>query len=144
VAFSRDDQHASLNSRVQDVFQALAEQVRHVFVIERVKGHLAVPAPPDQAELSQQAQLVRDGRLAHLERCGQVANAQLTDSEGRENPHACRVAERSEELCQARCARSIQQLLLSALHLIRMHHLNITSVSIAARHWSPLSKNMSI
>lgn len=61
-----------------DVVDGLLEQDADVVVVQCVNGSPSLPFADDELEMSEQAKLVRDSRLLHLDRVGQ-----LTDRAGR-------------------------------------------------------------
>jgi hypothetical protein len=91
---------ATGNLSLSNVQQSLREHVANVFVIERVKDHLAVLAVLDKPRLPELPQLVRNGRFRHTEQNGKVTDAHLGVLQGAEDFHACGVAEDLEQVGQ--------------------------------------------
>ena len=90
-----------------------------VMIVEGVEDHAAVAARPHQPHAAQQAQLVRDGRLAEAEQPGEVADAELGAGERVEDAHARRIAEDLERLGQGADRRLGEQRRLERGHLRR-------------------------
>ena len=80
--------------------QALAEERDDVAIVERVEHHAPVAARPDQPQIAQQPQLMRDRRFRHPDQRGQVADAQLAVRQRVEDADARRIAQRPEGLGQ--------------------------------------------
>ena len=90
--------------------ESLAHELDDMVICEGIPGLLAVFAVLDEPGRAQDAQLVRDGRLAHLQGFGDVADAHLLfDNEQGEQLDARLVAEHLEELRQAQ-ARLVVEL----------------------------------
>ena len=80
--------------------QRLPQQLDDVLIVERVEDLPAGAARADQAHAAQQAQLVRDRRLADAHERRDVADAELAACQRVENPHPRRVAEDAKGLGQ--------------------------------------------
>ena len=65
-------------------------------IIEGVIDLPPVFAAADQLHLAQSAELMRDGRLAHLKLSRDITNVHLTGKQDRNNPQASWVAEGTE------------------------------------------------
>lgn len=70
-------------------------------VVEGVENHPAIAARADDAGAAEQPQLVRDGRAAHAQPFGDVADAELALSEGVEDADAGGIAEDAEDVGEA-------------------------------------------
>ncbi len=76
----------------------LSEEGDDVIVIHEVKDLLTVFAGPNQAQLAQAAQVMRDGRLADAHDLGECADIDLAFHQRRQDAHTAGVAECPEEL----------------------------------------------
>ena len=85
-------------SRFGDMFHALRDNLRHVVVGQRVKDELAVFAIFHQSRLFQCAQLMRNGRLIHVQHVRQVLHAHFRGAERVKNFDARRVAKHFEKI----------------------------------------------
>jgi len=61
-------------SDVFDVVDGLVEQVGDVVVVERVDGMSSLTLADDEVEVAEDAELVRDGGLLHLDRLCEFAD----------------------------------------------------------------------
>jgi hypothetical protein len=86
---------------MQHMIEALREEGLDVVVVQGVVDLPAGFARPHQMQMAQDAQLVRNGRLAHLQAVRQVADAQFAGAQRRDDAHTRRVAEDVEGLGQA-------------------------------------------
>ena len=82
------------------MLHALAQDGADVAVGQGVKDLLALPAVAHQLGLLQGPELVGDGRLAHVQKLGDVTHAHLRRKEDIEDLDAGGVGEELEELRQ--------------------------------------------
>src|SRR5262245_52751020 len=83
-----------------DMLEPIAQQAFDVVVVEAVVDRLAFLAASDQAELAEDPQRMRHRGLAHGERGGQVADAELFASQRVDQPQTVRIPKRAERLGQ--------------------------------------------
>ena len=81
------------------MLESLIDELDDVVVVERIPGLFALLAELDEAGRTQDAELVRDGRLTHLQGLGDVADAHLLfGCEQRQELDARPVAENLKKL----------------------------------------------
>src|SRR5690606_20849295 len=97
-------------SAVEDVLETAQVKIAHVLIQEGVKHLAAGFARPHQTQLAQHPQLVRDGRLAQLDRLGQRAHALLSGYHGGDQAHTRGIAEGTKELRDICCCLLIDNL----------------------------------
>ncbi len=91
------------------MFEPLLEQSHDMLVVERVEHHLPRPPGPNEPQTSQQAELVRNGRLAQAKELGDISHAELPVGEGVENADASDVSECLEDFGQGLCGLTLQE-----------------------------------
>ena len=83
-----------------DVFEPLREKTNDVLVVEGIEDLLAGPAGTNQPHAAQQAELMRDGRLAQTQQFGDVADTQLAAVDRVQDTDPCGITKRLEGLGQ--------------------------------------------
>ena len=84
------------------MFPRLLDESEDVGIFEAVEDHFPLLPALDEAKCSEESQVMRDRRQAHLQEEGQVADAELTLSEQVQDLRSCLVRERLEELRDSR------------------------------------------
>lgn len=82
------------------VLQSETIEFCDVIIVERVKDLAPVLPAANQPQLTQSAQLMRDGRLSHLKLCRELTDVHFILEENRDNPQARRIAEGAKEVSQ--------------------------------------------
>jgi hypothetical protein len=113
------------------VLAALPEQSDDVVVIEAIEDHPTVTASANEPQTAEQSQLMRHGRLADPQQCGEVANAELSGRERRQNSDASGVAKHLEDLGKAIDGRGIGHLRLDLRDALRFGVKDLATVQCA-------------
>lgn len=82
------------------VIETHAIEFRHMVIIQGVKHLSPLLATAHEAHLTQSAQLMRDGRLGHLELRGNLAHVHFAFEQNGNDPQARRVAESAKQVSQ--------------------------------------------
>ena len=99
---------ACAESDVLDVVDGLVEQVGDVGVVERVDDGPSAAVADDEAEMAEDAELVGDGRLFHLDRVGELADGSRRFAEAAEDADTARRRERLHRLCDLACESGVE------------------------------------
>ena len=108
--------------------EAFIEQMRDVFVVERVIGDLALLPESHEPHLPERSQTVRDGRLRDAEQVGQIADAQLFARERKGDLDARRITKQLEGLGQRSHCLILLHRALYALHFAFVYELGLAGV----------------
>jgi hypothetical protein len=79
---------------VLDVVDGLVDERRDVIVVELVDDVAATAHADDQAEVTEDAELLRDGRLGHPHLARELADARRARAQAPQDQHAARRRER--------------------------------------------------
>ena len=105
------------------VVQPLMKQLVDVFVGQRIEDMFAFLARVDDTHRTQNAQLIRNGRLAHAEHGAEIADAQLGVGEQAHDAHTGRIGQRLEEFGEQSGGVAVQQV---RLRRARQHFVIVT------------------
>jgi len=102
------------------VLKALAEQLQHVIVVDGVEYLLAVAAELYEAGTAEDAELMGDGGLTHVQAVCDIVDAQfLCGCKEGENLDAGRVTEGLEEVGEVLCCILVDTFHRSGSHALR-------------------------
>src|SRR5215510_8526798 len=99
-----------------DAPKTFIEQMRYVFIVERVIGDLALLSETHEPHLPERSQTVRDGRLRDAEQVSQVADARLFARERKGDLDARRIAQQLEGLGERRRRLILLHYTLNTFH----------------------------
>jgi hypothetical protein len=81
-----------------DMLKTVGQEALDVGVVQAVVGGLAVPSVTNQPQLAKGPEGVGDRRLAHPDRGGDIADAELLEGQGVDDPEPAGIAEGPERL----------------------------------------------
>ena len=82
------------------MLHALRQHGLHVAIGQRVKNGFAVPAAFYQLILLQNAKLMRNGGLGHIQSLGEITHAYLCLKKHKQNADSCGIAKNLKKLCK--------------------------------------------
>lgn len=88
-------------SCVANVCQRQPEEVADVFIVQAIVYVASFPARPYEVQCGHIPELVRYGRLRHVQRHSQVADARFAIGQRGDDPQPGRIAERAKDRGQA-------------------------------------------
>lgn len=115
-----------------DMLNCHAEQSFNVFVIQRIINGLAASAISDDAGLLQCAELMRNCGLRHIQQCGQIADAELSNRQRTDDSCSGGISEGFEEISNFKNILFIRHIRFHKIDGFLMNYIAITAIQLLA------------